>query len=97
MKSIDKTLFCRKDPETMRDARQRTLRMTMEQNEKHHTPGPVKRHILHLRPILLGGSGWTGASAAAVPGVRAIAAVGVAAAGGVPAHVVKTIETEGKV
>lgn len=48
MKSKDKILFCLNDPEAMRAASQRALRLTMELNGRYHTPEEVRRRFFAL-------------------------------------------------
>lgn len=73
----------------------------------NHDEDPAKRHILHPGPIVLGKNVWIGANATVVPGVTighgAIVAAGAVVTkdvppdvvvGGVPARVLKRIETE---
>lgn len=72
----------------------------------NHDEGPARRHILHPAPIVLGKNVWIGANATVVPGVTigngAIVAAGAVVtkdvppntvAGGIPARVIKEIET----
>lgn len=74
----------------------------------NHDVDPSKRHILHPAPIILGKNVWIGANATVLPGVTigdgAIVAAGAVVtrnvppnvvAGGVPARIIKGIETEG--
>ena len=73
----------------------------------NHDEEPVKRHILHPAPIVLGKNVWIGANATVVPGVSigdgAVVAAGAVVTkdvppnvvvGGVPARILKQIETE---
>lgn len=48
MKSKDKILSCLDDPEVMRAASQRALRLTMELNGRYHTPEEVRRRFFKL-------------------------------------------------
>lgn len=72
----------------------------------NHDEDPARRHILHPAPIVLGKNVWIGANATVVPGVTigngAIVAAGAVVtkdvppntvAGGIPARVIKEIET----
>ena len=73
----------------------------------NHDEDPAKRHILHPAPIVLGKNVWIGANATVVPGITigdgAIVAAGAVVTkdvppnvvvGGVPARILKRIETE---
>lgn len=73
----------------------------------NHDEDPARRHILHPAPIVLGKNVWIGANSTVVPGVTigngAIVAAGAVVtkdvppntvAGGIPARVIKEIETE---
>ena len=73
----------------------------------NHDEDPTKRHILHPAPLILGKNVWIGANAAVVPGVTigegAVVAAGAVVTrdvppgvvvGGVPARILKRIETE---
>lgn len=73
----------------------------------NHDEDPAKRHILHPGPVVLGKNVWIGANGTVVPGVTighgAIVAAGAVVTkdvppnvvvGGVPARVLKRIETE---